>query len=222
MRARRLVLPLTLWAALIVAVAPFSLRGVYDNLFQGFLGQSEPEQPPTSAAVENPYLEAHSRFKRCATTCDQSIVVQGPPTLEGTVDGIYRVFSSTTNGCTTLRITCTGLDPHGMTVLSVALPDDIGIFGFVVGAGPIVMNYECGDDGKWMIRYDTANVTVTGEFYCESYAPPPTSPAPASPTTSAGWTPTPTRPSTIPGMPGNRSTVSGAAQGISKDEHLPA
>lgn len=66
-------------------------------------------------------------FQRCATTCDQSIVVQGPPTLEGTVDGIYRVFSSTTNGCTTLRITCTGLDPHGMTVLSVALPDDIGV-----------------------------------------------------------------------------------------------
>ncbi|KAH7684650.1 hypothetical protein AAVH_40842, partial [Aphelenchoides avenae] len=161
---RRLVVPLLLWAALIVAVAPFSLRGAYDSLFGGFLGQTEPGEPPSSAAVVNPDLEAHRRFKRCSTTCDQSAVVQGLPRSLGMVQGASSVDSSTTDGCTKLTITCTGLGANGYTQLSVAVPDGVEQVNVQSGAGPLVMSYECGDDGQWTRQ----ERPVAGQYYCES------------------------------------------------------
>ncbi|KAH7704948.1 hypothetical protein AAVH_27858, partial [Aphelenchoides avenae] len=152
MRAPRLVVPLSLWAALIVVVAPFSLRGVYDSVVGSFYGQSMPGHPPTSVAEVNPYLETHRRFKRCSTTCDQSAVVQGPPQTEGMVDGTSVVDSSTADGCTKLTVTCTGIDPDGYTQLSVALPGGMGQVGLEPGIGPLVMTYECGDDGQWLLQ----------------------------------------------------------------------
>ncbi|KAH7714177.1 hypothetical protein AAVH_18478 [Aphelenchoides avenae] len=162
MRARRWVFPLTLWTALVVAVAAKS--SVYESVFGAFHGESKPEQSPSSTAVVSPDEEAHHRFKRCSTMCDKSVVFQGPTRSLGMVAGISNVANSTTDGCTKLTIRCLASAGAVYTQVSVARPDGIEVVALEAGVGPTGTTYECGDDGRWMQQ----NRPVAGEYYCEA------------------------------------------------------